>query len=181
METRSTPKPSKNFAKSFNLPITILRPFNTFGPRQSFRAVIPSIIHQFINFNGVIKAGELASTRDFTFVEDLVRCFYMSSLSNNNIGKILNVGSGFEISISHLIDMVAEISGNKKFKIKIDKNKIRPKKSEVFRLLCDNRKIKELVGWQPSYNNIKSFKIPLSKTYDWIKNNDLNLNQLDHI
>ena len=105
----------------------------------------------------------------------------MSSLSNNNIGKILNVGSGFEISISHLIDMVAEISGNKKFKIKIDKNKIRPKKSEVFRLLCDNRKIKELVGWQPSYNNIKSFKIPLSKTYDWIKNNDLNLNQLDHI
>ena len=173
---------SLSFAKSYNLPITILRPFNTFGPRQSYRAVIPSIINQFINFNGQIKIGETLSTRDFTYVEDLVRCFYILSQTKKNvIGEVFNVGSGFEISIKDLISLVAQISNKKKYDIITDKSKIRPKKSEVFRLLCDNKKVKKTIGWKPSSNNLDSFLKPLSKTYNWINNNNFNLNKIDNL
>ena len=138
-----------SFYKSFGTPISILRPFNTFGPRQSYRAVIPSIINQFINFNGQIKIGELNSTRDFTYVKDLVRCFYLSINGKKNLGKIINVGSGFEISIKKLIKLISEISGKKNFKLKIDNKKIRPKNSEVFRLLCKNDLAKKPLDGHP--------------------------------
>ena len=150
---------------SFNLPITILRPFNTFGPRQSMRAVIPTIIGQVLNSNK-INIGNLKPTRDFTFVTDTAEAFSKALASKNTNGEIINIGSNFEISIKEIIQMVALVT-NRKVKINKDFNRIRPKSSEVDRLICSNKKAKKILKWKPSYNGKSGFKRALEETIDW--------------
>ena len=150
---------------SFNLPITILRPFNTFGPRQSMRAVIPTIIGQVLNSNK-INIGNLKPTRDFTFVTDTAEAFSKALSSKNTDGEIINIGSNFEISIKEIIQMVALVT-NRKVTINKDSNRIRPKSSEVDRLICSNKKAKKILKWKPSYNGKSGFKRALEETIDW--------------
>ena len=159
-----------SFYKSFNLPVTILRPFNTYGPRQSARAVIPTIISQLISKNKSIRIGNLSPKRDFTFVEDTVQAFVLA-LKKNISGEVINIGSRFEISIQGIFDIFKK-DFNYDFKVVVDKNRIRPKKSEVFRLLASDIKARKLLHWQPKYKGINGFKKGLEKTIDWFSNPD---------
>jgi dTDP-glucose 4,6-dehydratase len=159
-----------SFYKSFNLPVTILRPFNTYGPRQSARAVIPTIISQLISKNKSIRIGNLSPKRDFTFVEDTVQAFVLA-LKKNISGEVINIGSQFEISIQGILDIFKK-DFNYDFKVVIDKNRIRPKKSEVFRLLASDIKARKLLHWEPKYKGIIGFKKGLEKTIDWLSNPD---------
>jgi len=146
---------------SFKIPVKIIRPFNTFGPRQSQRAIIPTIISQIIR-KKIIKIGNKNSTRDFTYVKDLCEAFYKVLKSKKCIGQIINVGSGKEISINDLIKKINYLNKSKN-KIKIEKKRLRPIKSEVNRLRCDNAKIKKLLKWKIKYKLNKS----LQETIDW--------------
>ncbi len=157
-----------SFYKSFNLPITILRPFNTYGPRQSNRAVIPTIITQSLK-NKILNLGSIFPTRDFTYVEDTVSAMVLSIKNKTSIGEIINIGSNFEISIKDVVSLVSKIM-SKEIKIKKDTNRVRPKKSEVLRLLASNKKAKKILKWKPKYSGIKGFKEGLKKTISWFQN-----------
>lgn len=140
-----------SYFNSFDLPLTIARPFNAYGPRQSARAVIPTIITQIANGIESIKLGDVSPTRDFTYVEDTCRGFLALALSNNTIGKVLNLGSNYEISIGDTLHLIKSImKSNVEFVI--DEQRLRPDKSEVFRLWCDNSEMIKLTGFKPSYN-----------------------------
>jgi NAD dependent epimerase/dehydratase len=154
-----------SFYKSFNLPVTILRPFNTYGPRQSARAVIPTIISQLVNKNKFLKIGNLTPTRDFTYVEDTVEAFTLA-LKKNIFGEVINIGNKFEISIKGILDIFKK-DFKYNFKIIIDETRVRSKKSEVFRLLASDIKAKKLLQWEPKYKGIAGFKKGLVKTIDW--------------
>jgi dTDP-glucose 4,6-dehydratase len=154
-----------SFYKSFDLPVTILRPFNTYGPRQSARAVIPTIISQLISGNKYIKIGNLKPTRDFTYVEDTVDAFVLA-LKKNLSGEVINIGNKFEISIKSILDIFKK-DFNYDFKVVIDEKRARPKKSEVFRLLASDFKAKKLLHWKPRYQGIAGFKMGLEKTIEW--------------
>lgn len=154
-----------SYEKSFNLPITILRPFNTFGPRQSARAIIPTIITQTLKGEN-IKLGSLFPTRDFTYVDDTVSAFINSIKNKKNIGEVINVGSGYEISIKRLVNIISQLMG-KKIKIKKEKLRVRPKNSEVLRLLASTKKAKKLINWKPKFSNINGLRNGLSKTISW--------------
>ena len=155
-----------SYYNSFDLKVSILRPFNTYGPRQSSRAVIPNIITQIIDKNiKKISIGDTSPTRDFTYVEDTCNGFLSVAENKNTIGETINIGSNFEISISDLIEKIKSIMNSDK-SIAIDKRRIRPEKSEVQRLYCDNSLIKNLTGFK--LNN--SFDEGLSKTIDWFRN-----------
>lgn len=157
-----------SYYKSFDVPVTILRPFNTFGPRQSGRAIIPSIISQLVNKNKFIKIGNLTPTRDFTYVDDTVEAFVLA-LKKNLYGEVINIGNQFEISIKSILDIFKK-DFNYDFKIIIDKKRVRPKKSEVFRLLASDIKARKLLHWEPKYKGIIGFKKGLEKTIDWFSN-----------
>lgn len=159
-----------SFYKSFNLPVTILRPFNTYGPRQSARAIIPTIISQLINKNKLIKVGNIEPMRDFTFVEDTVDAFVLA-LKKNFFGEVINISNQFEISIKDLINIFKKDFGYD-FNVIIDKKRIRPNNSEVFRLLGSNFKAKKLLHWKPKYQGINGFKKGLEKTIEWFNNPD---------
>ena len=152
-----------SFYNSFNLPVTIARPFNTYGPRQSARAIIPTIITQIASGKKEIKLGDLSPTRDFNYVEDCCRAFIMLSQSEKTIGETVNIGSNFEISISDTLKLIKELMSSDVAFIN-DQQRIRPKKSEVYRLWCDNKKIYKLVGYKPQTN----IQDGLKKTIDWI-------------
>lgn len=156
-------KLAESFYKSFNMPISIVRPFNSYGIRQSLRAVIPTIIAQALKTNEVL-LGNTATKRDFTYVTDTVEGFIKIASSAKTIGEVINVGSGYEISIREVVEKVGRIL-NKNIKIKSDKKRIRPEKSEVRRLLADNTKARKLVGWRPQI----SIEEGLVKTIDWMK------------
>lgn len=156
------------YYKSFNLPVVILRPFNNFGPRQSLRAIIPTILTQVIKNKKHIKLGNIKATRDFTFVDDTIQAFVKALKNNKCIGQTLNIGSNFEISIKDIVNEISKIS-EKKIKIKLDKNRLRPKKSEVDRLFASNKKVKKILKWKPKYNGLKGFKLALKETYQWYK------------
>ncbi len=158
-----------SFYKSFKLPVTIIRPFNTFGPRQSTRAIIPTIITQILQNNKKIKLGNLSPTRDFTFVEDTADSFVQALKCKNIDGEIINVGNNFEISIKEIVQIMKK-DFNFDFKVTLDKKRMRGKKSEVFRLIADNTKAKKLLKWKPKYNGLKGFKLALEKTIKWFKN-----------
>lgn len=160
-----------SFYKSYNLPVTILRPFNTFGPRQSARAVIPTIISQLLNKSKILKIGNLSPTRDFTYVEDTVNAFILAMKKNNIFGEIINVGSKFEISIKDILNIFKKDFGYN-FKIIIDKDRLRPKNSEVRRLFSSDLKAKKLLGWEPKYNKLLGFKKGLEKTLNWFSNKE---------
>ena len=157
-----------SYYKSFNLPIVTLRPFNNFGPRQSLRAIIPTILTQVIKNKGYIKLGNINSTRDFTFVDDTVQAFIKALKNNKCIGQTLNIGNNFEISIRNIVYEISKISG-KKIKIKLDKNRLRPRNSEVDRLFASNKKVKKILKWKPKYSGLKGFKLALKETYRWYK------------
>jgi len=154
-----------SYEKSFNLPVAILRPFNTFGPRQSARAIIPTIITQILK-EKILKLGSLFPTRDFTYVEDTVTGFINSINNNKNIGEIINIGSGFEISIKELANKISKLM-NKKIIIKKHNLRIRPKNSEVKRLLASTKKAKKLISWKPKFSNKKGLEEGLIKTIEW--------------
>ncbi len=157
---------AESFCRSFNMPISIVRPFNTYGPRQSARAVIPTIITQLLAGKQEIKLGSLTPTRDFNYVKDTVRGFYEISKSNKTIGEEINIATNQEISIGELAnEIISQINPNAK--IVCEEQRLRPEKSEVNRLLGDNTKIKNLTDWKPQY----TFEQGIKETIDWIKNN----------
>lgn len=151
-----------SFYNSFNLPLSIVRPFNTYGPRQSARAVIPTIITQIANGMKEIKLGDLSPTRDFNYVEDTCRGFIAIAENDKSIGEIINIGSNSEISIADTLNIIKELMDSD-VKFLIDNERLRPKDSEVFRLFCDNTKIKEMTGYSPQV----SIRVGLKKTIDW--------------
>ena len=159
---------AESFYRSFNMPITIVRPFNTYGPRQSSRAVIPTIITQLLNGETEIKLGALTPTRDFNYVKDTVKGFIEIAKSENTIGEEINIATCSEISIEELaLEIINQI--NPKAKIICDEERLRPDKSEVNRLLGCNKKIKKLTNWNPEY----SFKEGIKETIEWFKNEEV--------
>lgn len=154
------------FYRCFNLPVTIVRPFNTFGPRQSARAVIPTIITQLLSGNTEIKLGSLEPTRDFNYVKDTVNGFIEIFKSDKTIGQVINIATQREISIGELAnELIKQI--NLEAKIVCDTQRLRPQKSEVERLLGSNEKIRELTAWQPRY----TFEEGIAETISFLKNN----------
>lgn len=162
---------AKAFYTSFGLPVITLRPFNTFGPRQSARAVIPSIITQLASNRGPLKIGALHPTRDFSFVEDTVSGFVAALERNAGFGEVLNLGSGFEISIEDVARLISNAMGVS-LEIEVDRKRFRPEKSEVERLWSDNTKAQKVLGWHPKYDNIEGFKLGLQRTIEWFSNPD---------
>ena len=153
-----------SFYRSFDLPVKVVRPFNTYGPRQSARAVIPTIITQILEGNEEINLGNCTPTRDLTYVEDTARGFVAIAQANNLVGEVTNIGTNSEISIGDLARLIASLM-DKEIRIAEDTQRVRPGKSEVERLLCDNTKIRELTGWEPKY----MLEEGLGKTISWIK------------
>jgi dTDP-glucose 4,6-dehydratase len=154
------------FHNSFKLPVTIVRPFNTYGPRQSARAVIPTIITQLSNNQGRIKLGATSPTRDFSYVADTADGFIAALQSETSNGSVINLGSNFEISIQEVANLIAEVM---KVPVCIESEdiRIRPEKSEVNRLWADNTKAAELLNWSPKYAGLEGFKKGLEKTVSW--------------
>lgn len=155
-----------SFWASFGTPVTLLRPFNTYGPRQSARAVIPTIITQVANGMRRIKLGSVHPTRDFNFVADTVAGFMSALVSDNGVGEVINLGSNFEISIGDTAQAIADVMGVE-IEIVTDEQRLRPEKSEVERLWASNDKAKELLGWQPRYGGLDGFKRGLAETVAW--------------
>ena len=154
-----------SFFNAFDLPLTIARPFNTYGPRQSSRAVIPTIIGQIANGKKQIKLGDVTPTRDFNYVLDTCRGFIALAESDKAIGETVNIGSNFEITVGDTLNKIKEIM-NSDVEFITDEQRLRPGKSEVFRLWCDNSKINELTGFEPQY----SIDQGLKETIDWFVN-----------
>ncbi len=159
-------KIAESYHLSYGLPVATLRPFNTYGPRQSARAVIPTIISQILSGRKTIKLGILSPTRDLTFVKDTARAFFCIAEADESTGQVINVGSNFEISIGDLADKIIALSGQK-VTIECDEDRIRPEKSEVNRLWCNNRKAEDIIGWKPLYTLDKGLK----ETIEWIGKN----------
>lgn len=155
-----------SFYSSFDLPVITLRPFNTYGPRQSARAVIPTIITQLANKASTIKLGATKPTRDFSFVEDTASGFISALNSEKGVGETINLGSNFEVSIEDTAKLIAEIMGVP-VEISTDEERLRPENSEVERLWADNSKALEILGWRPSYAGLNGFREGLSKSIDW--------------
>ena len=153
------------FSLSFNLPVVTVRPFNTFGPRQSARAVLPTIMSQCLA-GGTVKLGNLSPTRDLNFVENTVEGFVMAASAPDAVGHTLNLGSGREISIGDLARLIATIAGHE-ITIEMDEARLRPIGSEVERLLADNTLARKLLGWEPSV----SLEEGLHRTLEWMKLN----------
>ena len=155
-----------SFYRSFETPICIIRPFNTFGPRQSARAVIPTIISQIAAGDRNIVLGALTPTRDFSYIEDTVSGFISAVESDKINGEVLNLGTGFEISIQELVKLIAEVM-EVNITVCNDPERIRPEKSEVNRLCSDNSKIERLTGWKPKFHSRSGLKKGIKKTVDW--------------
>jgi len=153
-----------SFFNAFNLPVTIARPFNTYGPRQSARAVIPTIITQIAGGVRQIKLGDVTPTRDFNFVTDTCQGFLALARSDKAIGQTVNIGSGTEVSIEDTLNLIKELMQSD-VKFITDGERVRPEKSEVFRLCCDNTLIRELTGFEPRH----SLREGLQETINWFK------------
>lgn len=155
-----------SFYASFGLPVVIARPFNTYGPRQSARAVIPTIITQIASGQRQIKLGAISPTRDFNYVKDTVAGFIAALTSDRGVGEVINFGSNFEISIGDTAHLIAEAM-NAEIEIVTDEVRLRPEKSEVNRLWADNSKAKGLLDWEPAYGGREGFKRGLAETAEW--------------
>ena len=152
-----------SFYNAFHLPVTIARPFNTYGPRQSARAVIPTIITQIANGKKQIKLGDIMPTRDFNYVTDTCRGFLALARCDRAIGETVNIGSNYEISVGDTLNLIRELM-NSDVEFLVDEQRLRPGKSEVFRLWCDNTKVRVLTGYEPEY----SIREGLKATIDWL-------------
>ena len=160
-----------SFYASFHLPVVVARPFNTYGPRQSARAVIPTIITQIASGKKEIKLGAVSPTRDFNFVKDTVAGFIAVLESDKGCGEVINFGSNFEISVGDTAALIAEVM-NADIEILTDEVRLRPTHSEVERLWADNSKARELLGWAPKYAELDGFKRGLAETVEWIEDAD---------
>jgi dTDP-glucose 4,6-dehydratase len=158
-------KIAESFYHSFDLPVTIIRPFNTYGPRQSARAVIPTIITQALTRKKIF-LGSLHPIRDYTYVKDVAEGFIRVAESPESVGELINIGSNFEISIGDLANKIISLTG-KNAEIITDPARVRPQDSEVERLWCDNRKAEKILGWSPTI----SLEEGLKRTIDWISDN----------
>ena len=156
-----------SFYNTFDLPVAIARPFNTYGPRQSARAVIPTIITQIATGKKQIRLGDLTPTRDFNYVEDTCRGFLAIMEAENTIGEVINIGSNFEISIGDTLNMIKKLM-NSDVEFISEQQRLRPEKSEVFRLWCDNSKIEALTGFAPEID----IREGLRRTIDWFSNDN---------
>ncbi len=156
----------ESFIRSFNLPAATIRPFNTYGPRQSARAVIPAVISQVLSDADSIRLGALSPTRDFTYVKDTVNGFIRIAEVDESVGETVNIGSNNEISIGDLVKRILLLTG-KQASIECDDERLRPRNSEVDRLWCNNTKAVSLLGWKPSYTLDEGLK----ETIEWIKDN----------
>lgn len=157
---------SISYFKSFDLPVKIVRPFNTYGPRQSARAIIPTVISQILNGQTSLKLGNMTPTRDLTFVKDTAKGFYEIANADGLFGEITNIGMQEEITIGDLVQLITDIIGTQ-IEIISDEQRVRPDKSEVERLFCNNTKIKSNTLWTPDY----TLQTGLKETVDWISNN----------
>jgi dTDP-glucose 4,6-dehydratase len=152
--------------KEQGFPVVIIRPFNTYGPNVTQPYIIPEIVIQLLEGSGVITLGNVESSRDFTFVEDTARAILLASLSPQTIGEVINVGSGFDIKIMDLAKLIARVLG-REFRFEKDDSRLRP--YDVNRLICDNSKVKRLLGWEPRV----ALEAGLKKTIDWIQSNPI--------
>jgi NAD dependent epimerase/dehydratase len=157
-----------SFYASFGLPVVIVRPFNTYGPRQSARAVIPTIITQIAQGHRQIKLGAVSPTRDFNYVQDTVAGFIAALKAEQGVGEVVNLGSNFEISVGQTAKLIAEVMGEE-IEILTDEARMRPENSEVERLWAANAKAKQLFGWAPSYAGIDGLKRGLIETVEWFR------------
>ena len=154
------------FHASFGLPVVILRPFNTYGPRQSERAVIPTIITQIASGRDRIMLGALSPTRDFNYVKDTVAGFVAALDSAQGPGEVINIGGGFEISIGDTAQLIAGVMGAR-IEVETEAARLRPKQSEVERLWAGNAKAKKLLGWEPVYRGLDGLRRGLAETAAW--------------
>ena len=157
---------AESFYRSYQTPVTIIRPFNTYGPRQSARAAIPTIISQILAGQKEIRLGSLSPTRDFNFVKDTVEAFIKVAESRETVGEVINAGTGTEISIGETAEKIIALIG-KNVKIVSEELRLRPENSEVNRLCADNTKIKRMTGWESNY----TLEQGLKETIDWIQEN----------
>ncbi len=157
-----------SYHRAFGLPVAIIRPFNTYGPRQSTRAVIPTIITQLLSGAETVKIGSLTPTRDFNFVEDTVDAFIAMAGSPAAIGEVINVGSGFEVSVGDVLDIVGEVIGVKASATS-DAQRLRPAASEVDRLLADASKAKRLMSWSPKFGGRDGFRRGIEQSVRWFE------------
>jgi NAD dependent epimerase/dehydratase len=157
-----------SFHASFDTPVVVVRPFNTYGPRQSARAVIPSVIIQLAGGRRQIQLGAVHPTRDFTFVTDTVAGFIAALQAERVVGEVINLGSGFEISIGETARAIAEVMGTT-VEVTLDEQRLRPEKSEVERLWASNEKARHLLNWSPHFTGLDGFKRGLAKTIAWFK------------
>ena len=155
-----------SFYTSFETPVAVIRPFNTYGPRQSARAIIPTIITQLANGRRCVRLGATSPTRDFSFVDDTVRGFIAVAESERSAGEVINVGSNFEISVGDTARLIAEVMG-REVEIETDSKRLRPERSEVERLWADNSKAERLLGWRPEYGGEEGFRRGLARTVEW--------------
>ncbi len=160
-----------SFYHAFGTPVSIIRPFNTYGPRQSARAVIPTIITQIASQKRKIKLGALNPTRDFNYVKDTVNGFIAVAKSDKTIGEVINIGSNYEISIGETVKMITDVM-NVKIEINCDLQRIRPENSEVERLWADNSKAKRLTDWIPAFGGTEGLRRGLKETVEWFNNPD---------
>jgi dTDP-glucose 4,6-dehydratase len=169
-----------SFYASFELPVVTIRPFNTYGPRQSARAVIPTIITQLANGVESLKLGSVHPTRDFNYVQDTVDGFIAALNAENIEGETINIGSNFEISVGDTAKVIAELM-DKNISIEMDDVRLRPKDSEVERLWAENKKALEMLHWKPNYAGLEGFKNGLSKTIEWFSKPENLSNYKSHI
>lgn len=160
-----------SFHASFGTPVSIIRPFNTYGPRQSARAVIPTIITQIASGARAIKLGALHPTRDFNYVRDTVRGFVAVAECDAAVGQVVNIGSNFEVSIGDTAKMIADLMG-RPVEFTSDEQRLRPAKSEVERLWADNSLAASLAGWTPEYGEKDGFRRGLQETIEWFSNKE---------
>ncbi|OAT80384.1 NAD-dependent 4,6-dehydratase LegB [Desulfotomaculum copahuensis] len=153
-----------SYHHSFGLPVVVVRPFNTFGPRQSARAIIPTIITQVLSGARLVRLGNLNPTRDFNYVRDTVSGMIAAGFSDQTLGRVVNIGSGREVSIGELVGMIERVTG-REIAVQQEDVRVRPGKSEVERLLCDNRWASKLTGWVPRY----TLEEGLSETVEWFR------------
>jgi len=158
-------KIAESFYCSFGLPVATIRPFNTYGPGQSARAIVPTIVSQVLT-DSEVKLGLLTPVRDLTYVKDTVAGFLKVAESDKSVGEVINIGTGRGITIEDLAEKIIELMG-KDVRIVRDAERIRPEKSEVMELICDNHNARELIGWEPQY----SLEEGLKETIEWIKKN----------
>jgi NAD dependent epimerase/dehydratase len=155
-----------SFHRSFGTPVVLLRPFNTYGPRQSARAVIPTVISQVLNGERRIKLGSVHPTRDFTFVTDTAQGFVSALTADDVVGEVINIGSGFEITVGDVVDLIGRLSGHE-LVVETSDERVRPPLSEVERLWADTSKAQSLLGWSPSYGGLEGFERGITESLAW--------------